>query len=268
MLDEYSFENIYIRHALDECPDAASFTMHMHEQCEIYYMVSGNVEYLVEGSRYALENNTLMIMRPAEAHMPHILSSCTYERYAINFPLKLLSEIDPEARLTKAFTNRALGKNNRYDASLIDTARVRELCNQLFQPFADEYDRQLTIKMNIMMLLNMIYQAYDQQPLVTIASASIDEQILAYVNKHIYEALSVPALAKHFFISESHFNRIFHRATGTSPWDYITRKRLTAAKEIIHSGSTAQRAAEYCGFNDYSSFYRAYTKQYGCAPTE
>ena len=89
---------------------------------------------------------------------------------------------------------------------------------------------------------------------------------MLYVNKHLFEELSVPILAKQFFMSTSQFNRVFKQAAGASPWEYITIKRLTAAREKIRNGVSVQSACESCGFRDYSAFYRAYVKHFGCAP--
>lgn len=267
MLREYHYGDIYIRHAIDDCPSDSPFTMHIHGQCEIYIFVSGNVEYLVEGSRYPLEENSLMVMRPSEVHKARILGEERYERYALNFPLAFPSAVDTEGRLLKAFTDRPLGKNNMFTTSVIDMTLVRKLCDQMFQDDRDDYDRLLTIKSNLLTILDMIYQALGNREKVEYKPRSTTERIVAYVNNHIFEDISVPELAKHFYLSASQFNRIFRQATGASPWEYITKKRLTAAKEKIHSGSLAQEASEECGFKDYSAFYRAYTKYFGCAPT-
>lgn len=43
-------------------------------------------------------------------------------------------------------------------------------------------------------------------------------------------------------------------------------KRLTSARERIRRGESAGSAAENAGFDDYSSFYRAYVKRFGCPP--
>ncbi len=268
MLKEYSFGNIYIRHAVDDCPDDNNTsTMHIHEGCEIYFFVSGNVEYLVEGSRYSLNENTLMIMRPAEAHKPEILSRDRYERYAVNFPVSFAESIDPQNRLVKAFTERPLGKNNMIGYSVIDTELVgklfAEMCND-----GDDYSKQLTIKTHLLMLLEMISRAYGKQETVEHKPQSAAERIVAYVNNHLFESISVPKLAEHFYLSPSQFSRVFRQATGAAPWEYITKKRLTAAKEKIRSGSSARQASESCGFGDYSAFYRAYTKYFGCSPTD
>ena len=54
MLNEYDCHNTYIRHAIDEKPRLVNDDMHIHSRCEIYFFISGKVDYLVEGSRYPL----------------------------------------------------------------------------------------------------------------------------------------------------------------------------------------------------------------------
>ena len=267
MLNEYSFGDIYIRHAVDDKPDDKNFTMHIHDKCEIYFFVSGNVEYLVEGSRYPLDENSIMIMRPAEAHKPKILGSEKYERYAVNFPLGFADFIDPEGSLSKAFTEHSLGKNNMLNSSQTDTALIKKLFTEMCTDDSD-YNKQLTIKTHLLIMLDMISRAYASLENTSQKPRSTAERIIAYVNNHLFENISVPELAEHFYLSPSQFSRVFRQATGAAPWEYITKKRLTAAKEKIQSGASAQKACELCGFNDYSAFYRAYTKHFGCSPKE
>lgn len=265
MLNEYSSGDIYIRHAVDENPDDGDFTMHIHDQCEIYFFISGNVEYLVEGSKYPLDESSLMIMRPAESHKPKITGSAKYERYAINFPVSFADYVDPEGRLVKAFTDRILGKNNMFSAEEMDMTIVNRLFSEMCSD-NDDYSRQLTLRTHLLMLLDMISRAYSVKGKVKHKLQSTAERIVMYVNNHLFEDISVPALAKHFYLSSSQFSRVFKQATGAAPWEYITKKRLTAAKEKIRSGSSAQSASESCGFRDYSVFYRAYIRHFGYPP--
>lgn len=265
MLNEYSFDNIYIRYAVDDCPDDRYFTMHIHEQCEIYFFISGNVEYIVEGSRYPLDENNLMIMRPAEAHKAKIIGKERYERYAINFPLDFASRIDIENRLIRAFTERPLGKFNMFGSNEIDMELVKKLFSEMCDA-EDDYGRRLAVNTHLPILLDMITRAYNERGDTEHKPQSTAERIVIYVNNHLFEEISVPQLAEHFYLSPSQFSRVFRQATGAAPWDYITKKRLTSAKEKIRSGSSARDASESCGFGDYSSFYRAYIKHFGCAP--
>lgn len=267
MLNEYCFGDIYIRHAVDECPDDRYFSMHIHEQCEIYFFRSGDVEYLVEGSKYNLAEGSLMIMRPAESHTPKIIGNSRYERYALNFPISFAYSVDPESRLMKPFINRPLGKNNMYDAAEIDMKIVSRLFEEMCYD-GDDYDKQLTINTHLFILLDMISRAFNEKVASEHKPQNVSECIVMYVNNHLFEELSISKLAKHFYFSPSQFSRVFRQATGAAPWEYITKKRLTAAKEKICSGHSAQSACEACGFKDYSAFYRAYTKHFGCAPKE
>ncbi len=265
MLNEYSFGELYIRHAIDTAPDEKEFTMHIHDRCEIYFFISGNVEYLVEGSRYPLDENSLMIMRPAEAHAPKITGSSTYERYAVNFPLDLVKAIDTEMRLLAPFTQRLLGKDNMFSASELDIKLVHKLFSEMCSD-NDDYGKRLTINTHLITLLDMINRAWGEKKRSGHKQQNTAERIVMYVNDHLTEDISVPQLAEHFYLSTSQFNRVFKLATGAAPWEYVIKKRLTIAKELLRNGASAQKAAENCGFRDYSVFYRAYIRYFGHAP--
>ena len=267
MIEEYNLEDIYIRHAIDDCPAPANFNMHIHDRCEIYLFISGSVTYLVEGSSYPLTQNSLMIMSPAESHCPKILGSNRYERYVINFPLSFASSWDPEGRLMKACKERALGKNNMFHSSEINTALIQEFFIHIFSE-KDDYGRKLTARAHLLTMLDMIHRALEHKANQEHSQNSLSEQVVLYVNEHLFEELTVPMLAEHFFLSSSHFNRLFKNATGAAPWDYITKKRLTVAKDLILNGVSSQVACERSGFKDYSSFYRGYKKHFGHAPNE
>lgn len=266
MLYEYTFGEIHIRHAVDENPNARDFNMHIHEQCEIFFYISGNVNYLVEGSIYPLTPGSLMLMRPHEVHAAQITGIGRYERFSINFPTDFIKPLDPKLQLLRPFTDRPLGKNNILDSSVTDSDKVKNLFLKMTAEYEDEYEKQFSIRTGLVTLLDMIYRFSKNHMSTDELSDCPGKKYVSYVNNHLFEPLSVSELAAHFFISQAQFNRVFKKSTGASPWEYITKKRLTAAKEKIRNGSPAILAAESCGFNDYSSFYRAYTGYFGNTP--
>lgn len=93
-------------------------------------------------------------------------------------------------------------------------------------------------------------------------------QILAYVNEHLFEEISIQTIADAFYRSPSQVSRIFQHATGNSLWKYVTIKRLMTARALIQQGEPAAVAAAACGFSEYSTFYRAYKSQFGHSPRE
>lgn len=255
-----------MRYAVDETPEDSDFIMHVHERCEIYYFVSGNAEYLVEGSRYPLSAGSILIMRPAETHRAKIISGEKYERYALNFAVSLVESIDPRHLLLNAFFDRPLGRGNLYLREELENADLRRLFAEMCGG-ADDYENRLSIITGLFLLLNLINKAFESRRSSEYPQPqSVSEKMVSYVNAHLFDRLSVPMLAEHFFLSTSQFGRIFRQATGAAPWEYITLKRLTAAREKIRGGVSVQSAAESCGFSDYSAFYRAYVKHFGRSP--
>ena len=93
-------------------------------------------------------------------------------------------------------------------------------------------------------------------------------QLIDYINKNLYEPLSLSRLSDKFFLSQSQLNRLFKKATGTSVWEYITIKRLIAARNRIRVGEHSGKVCISCGFKDYSSFYRMYKNRFGVSPKQ
>ncbi len=262
MLDERETGGIYTRYARDEETEGTGFNMHIHERCELYYFIEGKASYIVEGNEYTLKRGDLLIMRPGEAHCARIISKGPYERYAVNFPIFIFDGVDPERRLMKPFTDRLLGRDNRYAEP-----EMEKMFKKMCGAGDDDYGRYLLLYTSILEIMTKIGGEYrNRKPGGKVSSFS--EKILAYVNEHICEEMQVGDIADHFYISSSQLGRIFKQATGAPPWEYITAKRLIRAGEMMSGGMSAGEAARECGFGDYSSFYRAYVKRYGRSPRD
>ncbi len=267
-LQEFTYRNIYVRHAIDYGPDDQCFHMHIHAECEIFYFLSGHAECLVEGSIYPLEPGSLIIMRPAESHKVKILQSKQYERCTLNFPVSIADSIDPDRILMRPFLDRPLGMGNLYSPMEIKSFSFETYFKRMCS-CNDAYTAALESQLCLYSILDSIRIAYLKRDVEEYAASQTRAgQMLAYVNEHLFEDISIPSLAEHFFLSAAQFNRVFKAAAGSSPWEYILLKRLTAAKEKIRSGTQAVKACTDCGFGDYSVFFRAYKKHFGCSPKE
>ncbi len=53
---------------------------------------------------------------------------------------------------------------------------------------------------------------------------------------------------------------------GVSFYQYVIRRRLSAAKNLIQAGAGMEEAAEQAGYSDYSTFFRAFKREYGISP--
>jgi AraC-like DNA-binding protein len=88
-----------------------------------------------------------------------------------------------------------------------------------------------------------------------------------YIDTHLYEPLDNKDLALKVGFSSSHFARSFQRAVGTPPHEYVMRRRIARAQELIlQTDSRLVDIALATGFSDQSHFCRRFHQVIGVAP--
>ncbi|MBD3241734.1 MAG: helix-turn-helix domain-containing protein, partial [Chitinivibrionales bacterium] len=81
--------------------------------------------------------------------------------------------------------------------------------------------------------------------------------VIAYLDAHYLEQPRPSELATRFAISYTHLRRLFRRATGESMKEYIIRKRISRAKELLLAGvRPIKRVAAAVGYEDEYYFMR------------
>ena len=261
----YRDNQIYSHHSIDREPYSDDFAMHAHEWLEILYIISGSGTYLVEGNQYPISAGDIFILRPAEMHKLQIDANIPYERMVIHFSTTLLDKIDPNHDLLRAFWDRPLGTGNRFAAGDNSTT----LLASAFSGFDFEHIPNIKINLvgRLMLFLSILDGIYGEGH-QHLPAEGFQSQLLEYVNEHLFEDISIQSVADAFYRSRSQISRVFRQATGTSLWDYVTIKRLMAARAMIQRGEPAITACTACGFSEYSSFYRAYKSHFGHSPKE
>jgi two-component system response regulator YesN len=74
-------------------------------------------------------------------------------------------------------------------------------------------------------------------------------------------------VAQRFFVSKEHLSRAFKSQSGENLSDYISRKRMEKAKELIVEGELAiKHVAKLTGYEDVAYFYRVFKKHFGQTP--
>ncbi len=260
----YRDDEIYSHHTLDEQPRSENFQMHAHEWMEIFYLISGKCSYLVEGSRYELQSGDILIMRAAETHMLEIGEDEPYERIAIHFSPALLAGIPKGERFLKPFIDRPLGQRNLYRADEDGDKRL-QTAFAVFD-FEGIGEVKLNLVSRLIMFLTVLNAVYERQNVLSGADDNFQSQLVAYVNEHLFEDISLQSIADAFYRSRSQISRVFRQSTGSPLWEYVTIKRLLAAQAMLQRGVSASEACLACGFSDYSSFFRAYRTRFGHSP--
>jgi AraC family transcriptional regulator len=94
-------------------------------------------------------------------------------------------------------------------------------------------------------------------------------RVLAYVEEHLAEDITVADLASIACLSIFHFTRAFAAAMGVPPHRYVSRRRLESAKDMIATGrASLGEIALDSRFSSQSSFTRAFRRATGMTPAE
>ena len=247
------FGNVRFRYTLEENPQNTC-VMHTHEDLEIYYFLSGDCTYLIEGTAHKLIVN--------DEHIP-------YERIGITLPLEEFESVDREHHLFDAMLQRPLGTNNRF--TIDDFGNT--LCETVMAQIAERGQTMshAEVLSHIFLLLteaDRVLKYKSGNALNEHRATTVGTRLIDYTNEHLYTGISMQQLCDTFFLSYSQINRIFKQHTGTTAGQYITTKRLLTARDRIRHGTSPAEACYTCGYNDYSSFYRAYVKYFGHSPQD
>ena len=254
--------DLHISHLVTPQPSQKHFFMHTHVYAELYCFLGGNATFYVEGTAYPLQPGDILLMRPAEAHYVQIDPSTPYERISMNFDPGILRTLDPQGRLMQPFFNHKAGKQNHYRPT-------DDSCAQYLQRMVTPAPEQrLSILGNLMLLLLQLGQQASQAPSATQDPDTLEYQLVRYINKNLEQDLSLQALCDRFFISRTQLCQRFRQTTGTSVGNYITIKRLHLAQQLLLQNQKPTEVFSACGYQDYSSFYRAYTAYFGHNPRD
>lgn len=95
------------------------------------------------------------------------------------------------------------------------------------------------------------------------------DPLIAYIESHISEPISVQTLSDVSAMSASSLQRKFKDVLGCSVNSYIRRRRLEIAKQQLERGTISITEAAYsAGYRHPSNFTNAFKKHFGYPPTD
>ncbi len=263
MISEVLGKDLFkVSHMLDEYPNQDIFNLHAHTHYEMLLFWSGDITYLVEGNSYTPTSGDILLFNIGETHKVQINSERPYERTVVEIDKSLFSSIDAEGRLFAPFTKRELGQKNSINHNSLEKS-IRNDCFRILKTSTDKMERLSAI----MFLLCEICRVTDKMQ-KSKEEDSLEVRIVKYINEHITENISPKSIAEEFFISRTHLYSLFIKATGSNIHEYIKTKRLIMAHEMLIEGQKPTDVYSKCGFNEYTTFYRAYKNKFGYSPKE
>lgn len=243
--------------------------LHSHIFYELLYCRSGSLQYLLGSERYRIQPGDILFIPPGVSHRPLFLEQLAepYARYVVwlssefveqlqqNFPGLLVAE--HQARLLRP------------------AGAAQPFLEEVFRRGSQEAARrepgwQAAVTGNTLQLLVHIDRALaaGQRYTPPAERPELLDAVLGYIEAHLAEKITLESTARHFLVSESTISQLFHHKLGVGFYRCVTQRRLISAKALILRGEPMEAVSEAVGFADYSTFYRAFKREYGISPTQ
>lgn len=271
---EMIHKTLELRYQLDtEFPHV---DFHAHPFYEIYYFLEGPLErYVVGGKSYRLQPGDVLMIPPGIPHLPIFsMESKPYRRYVLwlsGEQIEHMTHLDPS--LMNVFQLCQQQKTYRIRSSTPAAGRGLEyyldvMWQEEKNMFSCKTASLYSLCINFIVLLNRIiadeYALMPKQP----QSENLLEMVLTYIHENYAEDISLNTVANHFFTSSSNIEYLMRRKLGKPFYRYVTECRIIHSQVLIFSGMPLKEVSIACGYSDYSSFFRAFSKEVGVSPNK
>ncbi|TDP61160.1 helix-turn-helix domain-containing protein [Flavobacterium dankookense] len=87
-----------------------------------------------------------------------------------------------------------------------------------------------------------------------------------YIDDNFLEKINIDKMAKEAKLSEYHFIRLFKTIFGTTPYKYLTQKRLNYSLELLKNQISVSDITHIIGYTDTPAFSNAFKQKFGVSP--
>jgi len=250
--------------------------IHTHEYYQIYYILKGRLTHYIEDDISVLSAGDLFIITPGTAHRIEENGDTVF--YSLSFMPEVIDSMDRSAEVAIDFLN-SLKNEKRIRPKITvpsdEVLHFETIIERIYREFEEHriigYD---IIRLYIILLLTLfarIYYDFSDAPPSLSAANDRNKLILYcvdYIEHNYFRSISLDEIVRISMLSKSEFCRSFREITGYSFHNYLNYCRIKKAAEMIKRGDKITALYTFCGFEDFSTFYRNFKKTMGISPAQ
>jgi AraC-like DNA-binding protein/quercetin dioxygenase-like cupin family protein len=240
-------------------------TAQCHDFLEIFYVLKGGGVFHIDGRRHPARRNDILIVPSGRVHRIEDDPTEPLALYGICIAPQVWRQ---EPALIEHLPA------GRLSAGKLLAARVRADLRQLLfeQTLARPGRCTLALGLALQLLALLARSCLDATPLVSPSGSVSDHRqavarYVADLSHRFFEATDLDHVAAELGMSRRRFTHLFRLATGASWSAYLTQLRIDYACQLLRETTRSILAIAFeCGYEDLSSFYRAFKRQKGMPP--
>lgn len=243
---------------------------HTHNALEIYFTLTDLPDVLLNDTVSGVSKGTLIVIPPHHIHQLFNQKQPVYERYIITVST---SWLDTVLEHSAGLMNYASSSNK---PSIIHLDEVQnKMLQQMLKEYIDnknegslsDYAEFFKILNSIDKLITTGLKDNTDIRLISHSQKHINE-IIAYINNHLTQDLSLDKIATQFYLNKDYINRLFKEHTHASIGHYIAVQRASLAQSLLSKGYSVAEVQEKMGFSSYAYFFKFFKKITGISPSQ
>ena len=243
---------------------------HSHNAVELYFTLSDLPDVLLNDTVSAVPAGTLIIIPPFCVHQLYHEAGIVHERYILSINSQWLDTVFCD----KADSLTYLTRSNRPLLLTPDDAGKETFLRQLNRLLS--FPKTVTPEamasfFNILSLINEMVDRLSPESNrffpISATQKNVND-IIAYIQEHIFENLTVTELAKHFYLHPDYLSRLFKKHAHTTVSHYITLQKIATAQSLLRDGHTVAEVQEKLAYTSYAYFFKTFQKNTGISPSK
>ncbi len=249
---------------------------HTHDFVELAFIVKGKGVQVIETQEYEVSTGDIFVLQGNQKHyfknasnleIINVMFSTKFKQGFVSSGIKQLEGyralflLESRFRAEHHFKNKLhLDRKRLLDLEYLLNTMMSEQSNK-----RDGYKIILTNKLQeLIVLLSRYYSSLD----ATEAQALIRiSKVLDHLEQTFQDKLYLDTLADIACMSTRNFQRVFRKAVGVSPTQYIMQIRLKEAKKLLlMTNQSIADIAVVTGFNDANYFIKCFKSHYEITP--
>ena len=238
---------------------------HCHSYWEFTIISSGKVLHKIGSLERIVDENTLLVIRPDDAHS--LNNATNQEIECINIGVRsevlktILSSLSPDL-----YQNLLEGPFVEIKISKSSTIYFLNMFNKLHTTINDEHASSDMLSTMFISVIRELLSFNNKSKQTKNYSPTVNE-FIEYMRKPENLTLSITDIIKDMNYSHCHIIRLFKKETGTTPSQYFLKIKLNYARNLLETTNlSVLDVASTVGFSSLGHFTEVFKKQYSLPP--